>query len=221
MAWTPEELNQLPSIRLQSPLAILGALLYLVRHRFDPEFKLPWEWSGNATETGILVETQFNEGTEVRDNRPGIFIDRSQTTYGKVSLRNLDQDQGQLLPKETVNYISIGQTDVTIDCISTSRGESAQLADEVQSYLESSKYIIMGVFKFRDISPIVMGPTQAFEKQTELHQTNLTFRVEYETKWRTSHAFPILRGLGLRIADQDPKTGVNTIMTDIYLNSSR
>lgn len=217
---TPTDLKQLPSIKLQSPLAIIGAFLYLIRNRFAAGARMPWEWHADYTTTGILVEAQYNETTEVRDNRPGVFVDRDQTSYGKVSLGNLDQAQPLILQRQLTHFMSVGQTDLLIDCVSTSRGESMQIADAVQGYIEASRYIIMGVFGFRDISPIVMGRTATFAKQTDLHQTTLNFRVEYETHWATAPAYPVLRGLGIHLKESDGQ-GVNTYLANIYLDSTK
>ena len=216
---TPSDLNQLPSITLQSPLAIMGAFIYLVRDRFAPKWNLNWQWTDDAATTGLWVEAQYNEHTEVRDGRPGVFIDREQTTYGKVSTGHLDQTQPRILQTDLTHYISFGQTDISIDCLSTQRGESMMLGDTVQSYIESSKYVIMKVFGFRDISPLMMGKTQAFAKQVDLHQTSISFRVEYETRWATTPVAPILRGLQTSL--QETKQGVNSALAEIYLKSTQ
>lgn len=215
----PTELDQLPSVKLQSPLAVIGAFIYLVRERFNPKWGLQWQWLESMADTDIVIEAQFNENTETRDSRPGVYIDKDQTTYGKVSTGNLDMNQPNILERQLTHYLSFGQTDVIIDCVSPSRGESMQLADTIQAYLESSKYIIMGVFGFRDISPIVASRTQAFAKQVDLHQTTISFRVEYETRWKTAPAVPILQGLQLQM-DASPSSGPNTLLANLYLKSN-
>lgn len=215
---TPTDLQQLPSIQIQSPLAIMGAFIYLVRHRFSPTWELPWQWTDDPATTGIWVEAQFNEFTEIRDGRPGVFVDRDQTTYGKVSTGHQASEQPRILQHDLTHHISFGQTDMSIDCISTSRGESIQLADMVQSYIEASRYIIMKVFGFRDMSPLVMGKAAPMAKQQDLHQTSIQFRVEYETRWATFPAAPALSGLGLHIKESTQP--VNNVLANIYLNSS-
>lgn len=215
----PTDLSQLPSVKLQSPLAVIGAFIYLVRERFNPRYGLQWQWQSDVTTTDIVIEAQYNQNTEERDARPGIYIDKDQTSYGKVSTGHLDHDQPRILERDLEHRISFGQTDIVIDCISPSRGESMYLADVVQSYLEASKYVIMAVFGFRDISPIVCGRTQAFSKQTDLHQTTLTFRVEYETRWKTAPAANVMAGLQLHLS-QRADEGPNKVLADIYLNSN-
>jgi hypothetical protein len=214
-----ESLEQLPSIQVKSPLAIVGAFLYLIRDRFAPDNNLPWRWLSDSSVSDVVIEAQYNRNTEASDPRPGIFVDKEQTSYGKVTVGNQDQNQPKIIQGQLVHYISFAQTDLTIDCVSTSRGESMQLADIVQAYLESSKYIIMQVFGFRDISPIVVNRTQPFQKQTDLHQTSLNFRVEYEVRWATMPAAPALRRIGAHLTENKASGGVNTLLADVYLKS--
>jgi hypothetical protein len=220
MATGPAELGQLFEIKVQSPLAIVGAFLYLVRNRFkdDPANQLNWKWRDDPGTTEVTIEAQFNQNTESRDVRPGIYIDRDQTTYGKVSIGNHDQNQHRLLQTDHTHHYSVGQTDIIMECVSPARGESMQLADIVHTYLESSKYIIQAVFGFRDISPIIMGRTVPMEKQTDLHVTQLNFRIDYETRWATTPAAPVLKGLGAHL--KETRQGVDSFLTDIYVKST-
>jgi hypothetical protein len=220
MALGPTELGQLYEVKIQSPLALVGAFLYLVRNRFkdDPSNTLNWKWRDDPGATDITIEAQYNQNTEARDVRPGIYIDRDQTTYGKVSIGNFDQNQHKLLQTEHTHHFSLGQTDIIMECISPVRGESMQLADITQTYLESSKYIIQAVFGFRDISPIVMSRTSPMVKQTDLHVTTLNFRVDYETRWATTPATAALMSLGVSL--KETRQGVDSFLSNIYIKST-
>lgn len=187
--------NESPPLPLSSPLAILGAFLYIIRNRFTQDNNLPWVWSPDNTITGIVIEAQYNPSAETEDARPGIYVDRDNTIYNKVSTGNLDQSQPRYLARGLEHYISVANSDIVIDCVSPSRGESLQIADLVQTYLESSKQIIMRTFGFRDFSSIIRGRPDIFDKQTYLHQTTVNFKIEYERRWAALPITPLLNGL--------------------------
>lgn len=214
---TTPDLEQLPSIQLHSPLAIVGAFLYIVRQRFAEGSGMPWVWRDNKADTDIHVEIQYEPNTEAADLRPGVYIDKDQTSYGQVTLGNRDQNQPSILTRRQEQFISFAQSDLIIDCVSPARGESAQIADAIQQYLHMSARIIGAVFSFRSLSPIVLGRTTPFQRQTDLFNTQLTFRVEYEVRWTTVPAAPVLRALGSHLAANTG--GVNQQLTDFYLKS--
>lgn len=178
---------------------------------------MPWVWRDNPADTEIHIEVQYEPNTETADKRPGVYIDKDQTSYGQVVLGNRDQNQPAIITRRQEQFISFAQTDILIDCISPVRGESAQIADALQQYLHMSSRIIMQVFSFRSISPIVLGRTMPFQRQTDLFNTQLTFRIEYEVRWATIPAAPVLRALGVQLSESSD--GVNTQLSNFYLKS--
>src|SRR5271166_2611618 len=78
-------LNQQASVGLHSPLAIIGSFIYVIRGIFSSDNKLAWRWVDNKTESTILVESQYQEGVEAKDVRPGVYIDVDQISFGQVS----------------------------------------------------------------------------------------------------------------------------------------
>lgn len=207
-----------PNVPLQSPLAIVGAFIFLVRERFKPDFGLPWKWLDSKTDTDILIEAQYEENIEASDMRPGIYIDKDQTSYGKVTIGYRDQNQPGILPYRQEQFYSIAQTDIVMDCVSPKKGESAQIASIVQQFLHMSSRVFMSVFTFRDITPIVMNRTSVYDRQGPAFNTSLNFRIEYEVRWATIPIAPILRSLGTHLST-DTQAGPDTLLSNVYTKS--
>lgn len=200
--------------RLSTPLATIGVYVALLRERFkegvtsDPA--LPYVWRSLASgdtdlkNTDIFIENGWNENIEARNVRPGIWIDREQTIYGRLSIG--DQDQIPVIQNVRLeSFYCPAEIDITVDCTALKRGESMMIGSIVQDFLHMSSRIIMLYFNFRDISPTLLGKTTPFEKDTRLWTTAVTFRASYENRWATMPAATAIHEITLRLADvSDP-----------------
>lgn len=181
---SPSRAQQHDLVKLHSPLAIVGVFLFLLREYFGTE-SLPWQWTDNDSSTGIIIETAFNPHTETADGKPSIIIDKGQTAYGQVVLGNKDQYQVSVLEKRLEHFYTVLQTDISIQCISPRKAESALIADAVMHFISCSKGEISRLFAIREFSPLVTGGTGAFNKDEKMFTTPINFRVELEARWAT------------------------------------
>lgn len=195
--------------RVSTPMATLGVFVQILRERFslgssiDP--LLPWSWNDDPNATSIFIEAGWDDNLEGRNVRPGIWVDREQNVYGKVSIGDQDQMpvyQGVRLEQ----FYCKGDMDIIIDCTSTKPAESAIVGSVVQDFLHMSSNYIQALFGLHDMSPVVMNRTSPFEKDDKLWSTVVQFRATYEARWATLPVANTLNEIAVKIRDmEDPE----------------
>lgn len=203
----PEGAN--PNLIFSTSLTIIGVFVAILRERFNPttpsDPALKWRWSPSLKDTGLFIESGWNENLEGRNVRPGIWVDRDQNVYQQVSIG--DRDQMPVYQNVRLQlYYGIGETDVLIDCTSPNRGESMILGSIVQDFLQMSSDEIQAIFGFRSMTPIALNRTTPFEKDAKLWNSPVIFRVQYESRWASQPIATMLRNIFLKIGDKtDPE----------------
>lgn len=204
----PDGSNEL--LRISTPLTVVGVFVTILRERFktgasiDPV--LPWTWVDDLDATELFVESGWNENIEARNVRPGIWIDRDQNVYNRVTIGDSDRRSTHMNVKLDMFYCT-GEMDVIIDCTSTKRGESMLIGSVVQDFLHMSSNIIQANFGLRDMSPVMLGRTVPFEQDDKLMNTPVSFRAYYEIRWATLPVSVVLNEIGVKISDLDnPET---------------
>lgn len=195
---------------ISSPLTLIGIFIAVLQERFDAETfsdpVLPWAWERDLKTTGIFIESGFNSKMEARNIRPAVWVDRAQNNYGRVSVG--DQDQMPVNVKfRHETFYSTAETDMLIDCTSSERGESMLLGSIVQDTLHMTARFIEASFGLRDMSPVILGRTVPYEKDKDLWNSPVEFRVFYEVRWAGVPMATLLERLYMKIADKsDPET---------------
>jgi len=212
-----QDQNSRADIYMSTPLTVIGIFVAILQERFsantpsDPPLK--WNWLSDLKDTGIIIASGFNKNIEARNARPAIWIDREQTTYGEVSIGNRDQIPASLRIGHQ-QYYAMAEMDMIMDCTSKNRGESMMIGGIVHDFLQMSAREIMRFFGFRDFSPIILNRTVPFEKDRELMNTPIVFRISYEARWASVPIAPVLNGVRLRLRD---KTDPDIYFRDIAL----
>jgi hypothetical protein len=164
-------------------LDIVGAYVAVIRDRFTgSEFEdFPWKHAVNPSETRIFIDAGNVDTYEPKDARPGIFVDRSSLVFQKVAINNMaDVDLKTGISK----FYCLGGGQVSIDCISSNRGESSTLGDIVATHVLMSDDIFRAALGFRDMSPVTLGATQPWEKDDRTFVTRVTSEFTYDMSWK-------------------------------------
>jgi hypothetical protein len=210
---SPSRKLQPSSVSLHSPLALTGAFIYMLREHFKLGLN-SWTWRPNLTASDILITSAFNKNTNVANHKPGIYVDKGQTTYSKIVIGDRDQHQHLIKKKSLQHYYAICQTDLVLNCVSARHGESATIGDEVQHFLIASQYIIAETFTLRGMSPIVGGGTTPFEYDEKMFSTPISTRVEFETRWATVPIAPALVRLTATVGGDALE--INKVLMDLH-----
>jgi hypothetical protein len=199
-----------PIMRLSTPLTIVGVFVEILRQRFkagasiDPE--LPWTWTDDPNTTQLFIESGWDENLEARNVRPGIWVDRDQNVYNRVTVGDQDQ-MPEHLGVRLEEFYCTGETDVLIDCTSTKRGESMIIGSVVQDFLHMSSNYIQACVGLRDMSPVILGRTVPFEKDDKLMNSPVSFRAYYEARWATMPISVVLNEIHVKVRDlENPET---------------
>lgn len=167
----------------KNSLDIVGTYLSLVRARFvQGSSDTPWMWSPNKTETTIVIESGNNELEEKFDSKPSIFVDRNAIVFPTIAVGNTAAHH---LPSGRKYYYTTPSGQVTIDCISRSRGESSILADMVAHHLVMSGNILRKAYGFKNVTPVTLTQTQPWEKDDRNYLTRVTSEFTYDVGWKT------------------------------------
>lgn len=192
-------------VLVKSPLALVGLFLTVLRGRFDPSNVIdtfPWKWTTDPNTTQIHIETGAGDEVQQKDVRPGIYVGRSPFIFPKVVIGDVAGSQRE---KGKRAYYSTATGQIVIDCLSKNNGESAVLAEIVQSFILMTSDLILSRYALRDITPVTLGSTEVWEKDNRLFNTRVTSEVAYDVKWVTTpqKAQLALVNLKLTISDSD------------------
>ena len=171
----------------KSPLDILGIYLSILRHRFSfnvPD-DFPWVWTEDPTTTKIFIEIGAGDEVQLKDVRPALYVDRSPFIFPKVVLGDY---AGEHRTSGYKAFYSTATGQINIDLVSKNRGESAILAEIVQSFILMTADLILSKYSFRDITPVTLGGTEVWEKDNRLFNTRVTSQISYDVRWAITPA---------------------------------
>lgn len=205
----PRVAGQQADIAIGSPLAIVALFTEIVRERFRPGNGLAWAWNENSTPVAteantedaprrIVIEPAFNENTEVRNFRPAIYIDKGETSAGKVAIGNM---AGKQLHTGLTGYYALGTAPMDIEVVSDVKGESSILGDIVWFYILAGRDLIRSTFGLHELTPPILGKTVPFEGDKGQWSTHITFEVQFDLRWTTLPISPLLTDIIARYRD--------------------
>lgn len=195
-----------------SPMALVGLFTEVIRARFrdDNAVGLPWIWRPDPTplpdETGeedaprtLYIESQYTEEPDARNFRPAILVEKEDTQLLKLWLGNRAAID---VPTRLQVFIAHALTPISILCLSTARGESANLGDLTFAHIVTCRDEIRATFGIHDIMPPVLGKTTIYRRnpnENETWSTPVGFQVQYKFLWRTWPVAPVLQDINARI----------------------
>ena len=172
-------------VRPKYSVDIIGIYIKMVRDRFkysQGRDRFPWIWDSDDKKTRIVIEAGGSELEDSTDTRPGIFVDRGAIVFPKVVLG----DRAAYDPASGVDlFYTTPNGQIAIDCVSRSRGESSLLGDLVANHLLMSSDILIKHYGLREITPVTLTPTQAWEKDTRCYITRVSSEFSYDLAWST------------------------------------
>jgi len=182
----------------KTSIEIVGTYLRLLRARFSgANDGIPWQWSPNREEATIIVESGKNEFEETIDSKPAIFVERNAIVFPTIAIGNKVAEH---LPTGTSYYYTTPSGQMTIDCISRSRGESSTIADAVAHHIVMSGNILRRFYGFKQITPVTLMPSQVWEKDDRNYITRVTSEFVYDIAWKSVPEELIIRRMrGLEI----------------------
>lgn len=198
-------------VELADPLIVLEVLVHALRYRFsgeyqgDPDVTTNWQWLDDVKNTKILIESGFNENAEERNGRPGIWVDRLQMTSSMAGIGYQDQIP-EVLSTGVRRFYATGEMDIGVDCTAEKRGESMVIGSIVHMFLLTAREPLMAYYGIRDMSPFLVKQTVPYERDKELMNTPIQFRVFFETRWKITPAEPIIRKATLTVSEEDAPT---------------
>ena len=215
--------DQQPDIAPGSPLAMVALFTDIIRERFRPGNGLAWQWILNGTAgcdelntpdspKKIVIEPAFNEDPEVRNARPAIYIDKTETIAGKVVVNNF---VGQQLRTGLQAFYALATVPIEIECVGA-KGESATLADLTWFYLLAGRQYIMATFGIHDLTPPTLGRTGPYEVDKTVWSTKVTFECQIHLRWTTLPISPALSEIVLRYKASG-ETNPDTFLLQQYL----
>jgi hypothetical protein len=185
----------------KNSLDIVGTYLKLIRARFSGKnINIPWTWNPSNRDTNIVIESGSNELEEQIDAKPAIFVDRNAIVFPQIAIGN---SAGVHLASGRRYYYTTPSGQITIDCISRSRGESSTIADIVAHHIVMSGNILRKNYAFKNITPVTLTQTQAWEKDDRNYLTRVTSEFTYDVAWKSEPEEVILN----RIKQMEVETG--------------
>jgi hypothetical protein len=200
-----------------SPLNLLAKFTAYLQARFSDD-RLPWCFNQNEGDTGLFVYAEFGVPKNVTNPAPAIIVGRGTTVHNRVVVADRDQNSYTELIKGGTNSYTTAEMDVRITCLGHNYGESATLGDLCQCAVSMSRRPLTQAFTLRDISPVTLGRTVPYERDSEKWSTNVDFRVYYEQRWFVMQAAPVLQGV--EMSTKLDEAGAQYVKQFTLINSS-
>lgn len=180
-----------------SPLAIIGIFVAVLRERFAPgNGPGDYPWYDDQNDTGIIIESAFEDSNTERGKKPAIFVDKDQSVYGKLVIGDR---AGHTFKNAKDFQWTLSTVPILIECVSGRKGESAIIGDIVQWSLHASSDAIQATFALHDMTPPTLGRTVPYEADKEAWSTSVSFQVQYNVRWTTVPIAPLLQEIAMRI----------------------
>lgn len=196
----PHEPQNRAKIAAGSPLAVLGIFIEALRERFNAEANLGIVWNEDVQTTDIIIEGGYSVETESRDAGRALYVNRLSTSPLQIAVADR---VGVSLPEHLEGFTCMMASHITVDCVSSDAGESAILADIVQSFFIASRQIFEAMYGFHDFGLADMGQTQPYESDQPKWNTVVSLVVQYQARWTTVKIRPKLQGVGLHMTQAD------------------
>lgn len=204
-------------VRPKSSLDIIGTYVLLLRDRFSPAGsgeKFPWHWDADDKKTRITIESGGSEFEDSTDVRPGIFVDRGAIVFPKIAIGNRAAHH---LASGTDLFYTTASGQISIDCVSRSRGESSLLGDIVVNHILMSSDLLIKHYNLRQVTPVTLTPTQPWEKDNKCYITRVSSEFSFDLAWST---IPISVRVSRINALSDEDSSGTLTDSDILLTSS-
>lgn len=193
-----------------SPTAVLACFLEVARERFR-EDGLPWKYAENLTgeknEAGqpgnprkLQVELGFSQQAVARNYRPSIYVTRGDMQARQAVIGNV---AGRYLPTDTTGYYATAPVPIDFEIVSSSGGESANLADTLFFYLAANRDLIRKLYGIRDVTLPMLSGTQQGQRDKNEWITHVRIEVELTMRWITQPIAPRLREVIMELSADD------------------
>ena len=208
----PKAPQDTTKIAAGSPLAVVGLLLEALRARFSEDANLNAVWREDVNTTDILIEAGYNVETEARGATRAIYVNRLRTAPREIAVGDF---VGVTRGDSQEFFLCMMEVDFSIDCISADAGDSAMLADIVQSFLLCSGNIFEGWYGFHDFGKPVIGQTQPFQQAQGQWATSIALTTSFQARWSTVKIRPLLQDLGVALQERRGDALVTTALASL------
>jgi hypothetical protein len=191
------EAPQNPRILPGSPLAIIGLFVEVIRKRFAPTQNAIYTWDPDPKRTQLAIESAFNEDDEIRNKRPAIFVDKDDSTIGRTVVGDF---AGMNFHSGKKGFWALSTVPILIECVAAKKGECAILGDLIQMYLHASSDLIQSKFGLHEMTPVILGRTQPFERDKAAWITPVNFSIQYNVRWTNTPAEHIVNEIAMTVA---------------------
>lgn len=203
------------TIPLRSPLAIGGFFIHFLQQRFLPHHNLPWAWTDDDTTTGIFIISGGVIETEIRNNRPAIYVATGPLRGGSIVLGNRADESWRKEQKSS--YVRIDMN-VTINCESPNIGEASALGWTVFSSAMAAQDVLRTKYQIANIGPFDLVPPRPATKDRETYVSPVNIGLNYEFSFHVEAVQTFIKeiNVSLDIKSNNDPTGY---LTELYLGS--
>lgn len=183
---------------IRSPLALTGMMLSILRHRFHPNFGLPFVWKPVSEndpytehpDSTIRVEAGGESNRDAGSVKPGVYVVRQPI---HVQQMVLDDMSSFGLRTGDRTFLARGNTGFTLICESASKGASSSIADIVMSTFMMGANLIERTFNIHKLGPYSLSATSSIRKDIEVYETHVSIGMQYDLKWANLNLAPMFK----------------------------
>jgi len=204
-----------PNVPLKSPLAIGGFFIHYLRKRYDEAYGAPWCWREDELETDLFITSGNVIETEIRNNRPAIFVNIGQSSLGDVVIGDNAETLVARTKKYSYNRVNQG---ITINCESPLKGESHQLGWYTFVAIAAARDVLRAKYRIPNMGDFMLIPPRPAKKDRETFISTINLSLTYELTWNVDAVQTDIRELAfeLDLTSANDPTG---FLTKIYLQS--
>lgn len=215
------------SIPVGSSLSVMGALLVIARKRFEgpvpADNSNPYIWVRDASlgpneyqedvqKSNITIEIDAHNDKDDKDKRPAILISRSAIQSQKLVL---DDKVTQRLQSGSKSHHNLVNGAFRMVCRGQNRGVAEVLANIMFEWLVYCENIFRKEFQFHEVGPFTLGQERPMQKQTDVYECAVDFRLAWEHRWRVQPIAPTLNKISFNVfGTYDPTASLEELSED-------
>ena len=214
-------MSDLQQIPVKSPIAIIGAVLSVVRERFKPGCGLPWEYAqeGSAAhlDNSITIEAGSPDSTELTNTRPSVHVVRGPIGYKQSVIGDIHATHD---PSGGKVYYATADTSFTFIVEAEVEGEAAQIADIVLGTFMMGSDLIEHAYQFRKLGPFSVSAASRPTYNTDICQIQVSMGLTFDVRWGTVPIAPMLNEIVVKMKNSTYNSN-EAYFNEIYRKSFR
>lgn len=175
----------------------------------------PYKWMPNATETGIVIASEYTEEQEIPTPRHMILVNRGPVSFPKVSINNFNSGPASPIRKASLQgdqqhvgkkFSTLGYADMQVQCFSQLPDQCEEIAWAAATALMTFAPTLRQRGNLHRLDNPQVGPATPIARSDSkimMSVVPITVPVVFPFVWTTTNSSVVSEGVELAIEEVD------------------